>query len=131
MIKLRGRLPGRTTNRDLFRIAALNKIQLDAVCFKDELVKLPNTDKYIIMNMSTSDHNGTHWTAIAINDDMLLYSDSFGIICPKEVIQFAEQRGLKKIIYTTVQIQHEYSESCGEHSLVFLKLLQDSFINAR
>jgi hypothetical protein len=124
VLKLKGRMKSETTNLDLIRLAKLNDIQLDAVLYKDHLHLLPNDVKYIILNMSDSDHRGTHWMALALLDDMAYYFDSFGMPPPQSVIQFCSERKIKSIYYNTIELQHINSGGCGEYSLWFLHQIQ-------
>lgn len=123
-LKLKGRMKDETTNFDLIRLAKLNNIQLDAIVYKDHLHLLPSDAKYIILNMSNSDHQGTHWMALALMG-AALYSDSFGMPPPQSVIDFCRDRKIDKLYYNTIQIQHINSGKCGEYSLFFLKQVQD------
>ena len=126
-LKLRGKQKAETTNLDLIKLAKLNDIQLDAVVFKDHLIDLPTSAKYIIMNMSSSGHAGTHWVAIAVLDSAVLYSDSFGVVPPQFVLQFCQDRKIKNLYYNTIEIQHINSGGCGSYSLYFLKEVQQIF----
>jgi hypothetical protein len=78
------------------------------------------------MNMSSSNHPGTHWVALAVlNDNTLAYSDSFGMPPPQSVIEFCKDRKIKNLYYNTIQIQHINSGGCGSYSLWFLKETQN------
>lgn len=109
-----------TTNIDLIRLAKDNNIKLDYILYKDELVKI----KYkpglnIILNMSSSNHPGTHWIAIHTLKDKIIYFDSFGQVPPIEV----ENWGKKNITYNNYQIEKLDGENCGQLCLLFLKLV--------
>lgn len=59
-----------TSNIDLIKIAKAENIKLDAIVFKDELKYLKNNPVNIIINMSSSKHQGTHWTSLYINTNV-------------------------------------------------------------
>lgn len=132
-----------TTNIYLEQLARKNNIDLDYILFKDELSKIPyrpNLD--IILNMSSSNHTGTHWVALhstnldslknprAANslqpNSLIIYFDSFGEIPPEEVIMFATNNNCK-IVYNDYIIQHLSDIDCGQLSILFLGLCQDKF----
>ncbi len=54
---------------------------------KNELPKILNPGWYVI-NLESSDRgNGTHWTCYRYGENECEYFDSFGIICPNEIIE--------------------------------------------
>jgi hypothetical protein len=112
-----------TTDSDLFKIAKKEKIKLDAVVFKDHLKNLQYATD-IIVNLQSSNHNGTHWTALHIEPTFAFYSDSFGVVPPVEVIELCRDRKINTLLYNKVQYQHIDEGFCGEFSLSFLGLLQ-------
>lgn len=124
-----------TTNFQLIRAAKKYGIPLIAVCFKDELKYIRNLTKrsgYII-NLANSNQEGTHWVALwvasAIADRKVteaFYFDSFGIVPPIEVRQFAKRCGAKTLKYNTEQIQSINSGWCGEYCLDFLYFMSHS-----
>ena len=118
-----------TTNIDLINMAKRYNIRLDNIVFKDELAKLnPNKSKYIIINMSSVGHQGTHWLAVGIFKKTLYYFDSFGVEPPVEVENWAKKNKVK-IVYNDYQIQHLNSIRCGQLSLGFIGLLQGKKIS--
>lgn len=116
-----------TTNIYLEQLARKNNIDLDYILFKDELSKIeyrPNLD--IILNMSSSNHTGTHWIALHSIPNLIIYFDSFGEIPPEEVIMFATNNNCK-IVYNDYIIQHLSDIDCGQLSILFLGLCQNRF----
>jgi hypothetical protein len=117
-----------TTDKDLFKIAKKENIRLDAVVFKDHLKLLDSNVNNIILNLQSSNHDGTHWTALYIGKidftNYAFYSDSFGQLPPVEVIQYVKSRKIDILLYNKVQYQHLDEGYCGEFSLIFLGLLQ-------
>jgi hypothetical protein len=110
-----------TTNIDLERMAETEKIPLNYIIYKDELVKLPkNKELYIIINMSSTGHPGTHWVSLYANKHYIIYFDSFGVVPSQEVIDWADGR---KLIYNDIQAEELDGVNCGQLSLWFLKTI--------
>lgn len=84
---------------------------------------------------NTDPHNkpGQHWVAFYKNNtDTLEYFDSFGL--PPLVPYFRKyinRSAHDRFTYSTVQLQHESSETCGNHCIAFIKhrLLDQPFVN--
>lgn len=112
-----------TTNIDLENMAKKYKIPLNYVVFKDELKKLPsNKELYIIINMSSTGHPGTHWVSLFYSPTLRLYYDPFGVKPPVEVIDFCD----KRVIYNDIQDEDIDGTNCGQLSLNFLRLVSNS-----
>jgi hypothetical protein len=110
-----------TTNIQLFEMAKHNDVPLDHIIYKDEVNKLPkNKELYIIMNMSSSNHPGTHWTSFYSNPKYVIYADSFGVEPPQELIDWAAGR---KLIYSDIQTEELDGINCGQLALNFLRLI--------
>lgn len=115
-----------TTNIDLFRMARQKNIPLDHIVYKDEISKLPkNKELYIIMNMSSSNHPGTHWTAFYANRYYVIYADSFGVEPPEELIEWSSATG-RKLIYSDIQTEELDGINCGQLALNFLRLVKNT-----
>jgi hypothetical protein len=111
-----------TTNIDLEHLATKNKIRLDYVIYKDEIKKIPyKIGTSIILNMSSVGHSGTHWTALKMFKDYIFYFDSYGVIPPEEVVDYAKANN-KRIIYNDNQLEELDGINCGQLSLFFLSL---------
>lgn len=111
-----------TTNIQLEKWASKLRIPLNGVYSKDLLYDhIPRPGAYII-NMADSDEGvGTHWIAIFLaNPRIAIYFDSFGIVPPNSVIDFARRFGAHNIIMSDKQIQNINSGYCGQYSLLFL-----------
>lgn len=113
------------SNNDLEYYCKKLKIKLNAVLSKDLYRNLkPKEGAYIINLQSSSDGNGTHWTALYIFKSICMYYDPFGIIMPNSIIKFCQKYNSKiKIIYNIDQIQHIKSIYCGWYCLYFLYFL--------
>lgn len=77
----------------------------------------------MIVNTDPHDEPGQHWVAFYMSEDLTLeYFDSFGM--PPLVPDFRKyiNRGAHvKFSYSTVQLQHDNSETCGKHCITFVK----------
>ena len=73
---------------------------------------LKNNDKYII-NLDTSKEPGSHYIAISIKKDSVIYFDSFGMKCTNPYIQKSLKKCKKKIISSKSPIQSINSLFCG------------------
>jgi hypothetical protein len=111
-----------TSNFQLLEYAQKKHLGKVSILCKDELSKVklrPNLN--FIINMSDSDlGSGTHWCALFISHNLQpFYFDSYGAICPKEVVKYLKQLK-RKIAYSQYAIQDLKSDRCGIFSLAFL-----------
>ena len=117
------------TNTQLNDLAKRMKVPLEAVVFKSELVgmKLKHNRSYIINLANEFDedgklNDGSHYTCFQSNKNVNgkvenIYFDSFGVDCPKEVLNFL---GVKHVPYNTKEIQSIQLGFCGWACLAFL-----------
>ena len=113
-----------TSNIQLEHLAKKNNIDLDYIIYKDEIFKIPFRPKLdIILNMSSTQHEGTHWIALHTYNNLVVYFDSFGIEPPESLLTWAKKNNVK-IIYNDYIIQHLNDTDCGQLCLLFLGLLQ-------
>ena len=120
------------TNTQLEDLAKRMKIQLERVCFKDDLDDEPlkYNVAYIINMENEKDENGepnlgTHWTCFYVkklpNKTVEpIYMDSFGMPPPIEVTKYT---GFKHVPYNTVDIQSLCDNVCGFYCLAFLQYI--------
>ncbi len=102
------------TNVDITEIADNYGFQLSGVYMKDELRNIPaKSGNYVINLQSSSEGNGTHWVALAIQGKNCLYSDSFGITPPTEVIQFCKRIKGSHLAFSEMESQHLNASTCG------------------
>ena len=111
-----------TSNFQLLEFANKKHLHHINILCKDELTKVklrPNIN--FIINMSDSDDGaGTHWIALYISPDLrAYYMDSFGAVCPNEIIKYLKPLK-RKIAYSQTHIQNLTSDRCGIFSLAFL-----------
>ena len=107
------------TNIQLTDLADKMGLPLNDILMRDEMNELKDGGFYII-NLDTSNNNGTHWTALYFHPLQSYYCDSFGFVPPLEV----EQR-IKPYLYNNKDIQDFNSEACGYYCLAFIKFLYD------
>jgi hypothetical protein len=120
------------TNYDIEKICDKLDLPLVGVFMKDELPSKRNVGSYII-NMDSSDGDGTHWVFVKIFSDSdrfesssdssdssdgnvhrycgALYFDPFGIGMPLEIEKFLKPFGKQAI--NKKQIQNIQSTQCG------------------
>jgi hypothetical protein len=85
---------------------------------REKIKKLPAG---FVVNLSPSNHPGTHWIAIAIDKDQNgTYFCSYGMDCEVDEIQKFLIIQCKTVNYNKRQIQQMKSRFCGEHCAVFL-----------
>lgn len=110
------------SNFDLMKFAKKLKIPLIDVVSKDLLYKMkPQIGCYIINLQNLNDGNGTHWTCFILKKNICIYYDSFGLLPPIPVINFANKFNRKmELIYSVDMIQNINSVLCGWFVLFFL-----------
>jgi hypothetical protein len=92
-----------------------------SVLMKDELVNhKAKSGNYIINLESSTSGNGTHWLSIKIDGKNCFYMDSFGIIPPKEVIDFCKRIPNSRLAYSEIQMQEITTETCGWYAVGLL-----------
>ena len=74
-----------------------------------------------ICNLSDSESKGTHFVAIRVKHDKVLYFDSFGRPCNnKDILEKLKLMGFSEITYCMKNVQYILSEMCGFFCLSFL-----------
>lgn len=115
---------GFLTNFELERLCKFYGLQVNCVLTKDLLPKKLKDGGYIINLQDSDDGDGTHWTAFYVKDKELFYFDSYGCICPTEVITFSKKRKGMRVCFNNYIIQDLASTSCGFFCVAFLCLMQ-------
>jgi hypothetical protein len=108
-----------TNNFQLEEYANKLGLPLNNILMRDEMNKL-NEDGFYIINLDSSDNQGTHWTCLYFHPLKSCYFDSYGFVPPLEV----EQK-IKPYICNDADIQDFNSEACGHYALAFIKFLHD------
>ena len=120
-------------NTEIEDICQHYNIPLVACCMKDALKDMSPVDGNYILNLASSNdpvnYKGTHFLALIIRKNEAIYFDSFGVICPTEIIDFVKRRHGCKLGYTTKDIQYIKSEMCGFYAVSFLKFISSSKLN--
>lgn len=114
-----------TSNFELMDLCKKLKIPLRGVYCKDELDDLTKKTGYFIINMmdekDVSKPNVVgHWVAFYKSKDCGVYFDSFGMPPPNDIINYINQKNLKRVYYNTSQIQHINDDYCGYICVWFL-----------
>ena len=87
-----------------------NEPRLNSVYSRDNLPKAINTAAYVI-NLSECEDVGTHWIALYVKNNEVIYFDSFGVgRVPKEIKRFIGVKNTKTNIF---RIQADDSRMCG------------------
>lgn len=112
-------LKSRMTSIDIQELAKkIGMKDIPVVVLKNKLKNVPKDTKNIIINLSNDPMHGTHWTALRQNDKNYAYFDSFGVIYPNEVKQWAKKN--KPLYYNNEDIQHLSEGFCGGFSVLWL-----------
>lgn len=111
------------SNIDISRLAARLKIPyFCGVFMRDTLLKRkkrPLARECWIINHGSSHTDGTHWTAVAKNNDTAFYFDSFGKLPPPlEVVKYLNDS--IHLYYNVKNYQSYGSVICGHLCLRFL-----------
>jgi hypothetical protein len=105
---------------DITNICNKLKLPLDNILMRDEITKKLKDVGFYIINLDTSNHDGTHWTACFCHPLKSFYFDSYGFLPPLEL----EQK-IKPYTYNDKDIQDWNSEACGWFCIAFIKFLCD------
>ena len=89
-----------------------NEPRFNGVYSRDNLPKITKKGAYVI-NLDEYENTGTHWTALFVKTNEVIYFDSFGIEhIPKEINKFIGSNN-KKIKANIFRIQAYDSVMCG------------------
>jgi len=115
----------RSTSSELMHLAKKMNLSNLHICMRKNIIKIPSKSTNVIINLADDPRNGTHWVALRIEPDKLIYFDSFGLIPPQEVVQLANF-SKKSLIYNQLQYQKITLGHCGEYSLLALWCLENN-----
>ena len=104
------------TNYDLLDIAEDIEIHGLEIYMKDEIKKIKNAIPYIL-NLDSSENEGTHWVALRKMNKIIYYFDPYGYPPPQEIIDLSLG---ESIIYSLKEVQHPDSILCGYFCIAFL-----------
>jgi hypothetical protein len=106
------------------------KLPFRNILMKNEL-KVPKVSNYVVNLQSNTEGNGTHWTALLIENENAFYFDSFGALPSLEIIQFCRKRhGQHHLYFNNWIIQDLRSELCGWYCLgllLYVKIKRKKF----
>lgn len=116
------------SNFDIFDLATKLEIPyFDGVFMRDTLSKKPKKSaklskkrrECLILNHGSSRTDGTHWTALARDNNVAYYFDSFGKLPPPfEVVNYLDKN--VNLYYNSKNYQNYGSAICGHLCLRFL-----------
>lgn len=114
------------SNYDLIDKAKKFNVPLIFVNPKDKLPKRVENGAYIINLqddfVNGKDVFGTHWVGLWVENDGVIYFDSFGIIGPSDLEVFLSRR-FNDYMYNTKQIQDISYGHCGDFVVLFLSFM--------
>lgn len=112
-----------TSDKDLIQMCQKLGILLRFINFKDKLNEVnPKTGAYIV-NMASSNHNGTHWVGFFLSPDRkAFYFDSFSAYPAKEILEFMLRwtNSQDAIYFNPYVIQDLHGGYCGQYVVDFL-----------
>lgn len=81
----------------------------------------PDSEIYLVFNLSDNYHHGDHWIAACNkpDDPTTNYFDSYGLPPPQDVLNYLLSSG-KPIAYSYQQYQHFNTTDCGPWVIAFL-----------
>ena len=99
-----------------------NEARFNGVYSGDNLPKITKKGAYVI-NLDEYENTGTHWIALFVKTNEVIYFDSFGIEhIPKEINKFIGSNN-KKIKANIFRIQAYDSIMCGYFSIEFINYM--------
>ena len=97
-----------------------NEPRFKGVCSRDNLPKMIKNGAYII-NLDEYADAGTHWIALYVKNNEVIYFDSFGVEhVPGEIKRFIGHKNIKTNIFRT---QADNSIMCGYFCIGFIDFM--------
>jgi hypothetical protein len=124
------------SNVDLINISKTLGITLNGVSFKDDINVSKNgiADGGYIFNLDGTESSGTHWVCAYKKGKIIIYFDSFGENCFKELKDIANHFKYT-VIESMFQLQDLNDDSCGYYCIAFLhwvtKWTKSKLLNSR
>ena len=95
----------------------MSESRFNGVYSRDNLPKITKKGAYVI-NLDEYENTGTHWIALFVKTNEVIYFDSFGIEhIPEEINKFI---GNKNIISNIFRLQAYDSIMCGHYCIEFI-----------
>lgn len=115
------------SNFDLENICREYKVPLKGVFMKDELLSMKQSDgNYIVNLQSTTDGNGSHWTALIMRGKEAFFFDSFGAPPSVEIIKFIKKKRGVRLAFNNWIIQDLKSDNCGYFCVALLIYIRNN-----
>lgn len=105
------------SNFDIENICAKLEIPLNGIYMRDTLPEKLYKGNYIL-NLDSSEGNGTHWTCFIKEGRNIYYLDSFGLPPPQDQVNRFHKRQ-DHVLYNDEQIQDIKSVVCGFYCIAF------------
>ena len=84
-----------------------------------------------ICNLSNSKSKGSHFVALQIKKNGVIFFDSYGLQCTnKDILQKLNDIGFNEITYCTKCVQSLFSEFCGFFCLAFLIFTENKSVES-
>ena len=97
-----------------------NEPRFNGVYSRDNLPKVIINGAYVI-NLDEYTDAGTHWVALYVKNNEVIYFDSFGVEhVPKEIKRFIRHKNIKTSIF---RIQGDNSIMCGYFCIGFIDFM--------
>jgi hypothetical protein len=104
---------GSLSNYEIEEVANHYHIPLIDCCMKNELPSKIR-DGYYVINLETSTQgDGTHWTALIVQPHIAVFVNSFGAPPSTEIIDFVKKRKGIRMAFNNEIIQDLNSDNCG------------------
>lgn len=119
------RVGGELSDVRIRKLVRTNRIDnFGGVFAKDELASRGQAGRRYIINMQNHTGGGTHWVYLdTTNPKHFYYCDSFGVIPPTEVVDFAK-RYHARLTSNTTDMQSYHSDACGWYCLYMMAQMQ-------
>ena len=120
-----------TTDKELIHyVKELNIPNFHGVKMRDELPAKTRKTECGILNLETTQENGSHWVAWYKDDKECYYFDSFAEPPPLEILQYLKTPqelilDIPVIKRNAVTVQHDTSNECGSLCVYVLKHLSN------
>ena len=93
----------------------------------DDIPFFPQLNVSFICNLSKRNELGTHFIAVYINKNYILYFDPFGVECYVQSICKYLQHYNIEIVQSLLSIQHPSSLHCGYFCIGFILALNNGY----
>ena len=114
--------------KNLARFYPLSNVEINGIlahklgssykgCHARNALPLDLENGYYVLNLDDKSSEGTHWVGLKVDQKQIVYFDSFGFICPNEILA---RRRRRKIWYSSHEIQSTNSVACGFYVIYFL-----------